>query len=324
MKKWIQFTACALFCAHALMVQAADLKDFPAGTKWVLNLDMQAAQSSPILNYLTEKVMPAKRKEVQIKLAAIKAMFGIDLLKDINQLIIAGNGNAKMGAVAYVYGTFDIPRLTTILAGNEKFATREHNGFTVLTWNDGKMKCLSFAKPGLAMISESQKALTEALDVLAGKQAGLASDSTFKSSLGCSGQNLLTLQAVDVPSIVGEQPKAQALKQAQSLCLHVNAAQAETLSAELAVAASTEETATQIRQTLLGIQALAMLRATEEPEQASLAGLAKISGQGNTVGVSMALPKSVIENAIRQREARQAAKAASEATSKAAPEAAIN
>ena len=53
----------------ALPLLAADLKDFPSGTKWVLNLDMKAAQASPILNYLSEKIAPAKRQEVQNKLA---------------------------------------------------------------------------------------------------------------------------------------------------------------------------------------------------------------------------------------------------------------
>lgn len=305
-----QMMAHALLCALALPLAAAELKDFPSGTKWVLNLNMKAAQASPILNYLSEKIAPAKRQEVQNKLAAIKAMFGVDLLKDIDQLIIAGNGNAEKGGVAYVYGTFDTQRLTTILSGSEKYAALDYNGFKVLTWNDGKPKCLSFAKPGLAMLSASQTSLTDALDVLAGKKSGLASDSALKASITGSGQNLLTLQATDLPSIVGEQPKAQAIKQAQSLCLQVNAAQAETLSAQLSVAATSQETAVQIRQALLGIQALALLRASEEPEQASLASLAKVSGEGNTVGVTMDLPKSAIENAIRQREARKAAKEA--------------
>lgn len=319
-----RITTSALLCVLALPLLAADLKDFPSGTKWILNLDIKAVQSSPILNYLSEKIAPAKRQEVQNKLAAIKALFGVDLLKDIDQLVIAGNGNAEKGGVAYVYGMFDAQRLSTILAGNEKFAAFDHNGIKVLTWNDGKAKCLSFAKPGLAMVSSSQTALTDALDVLAGKKAGLPSDSKFKNTIAGARQNLLTLEAVDVPSIVGEQPKAQALKQAQALCLQVNAAQAETLSAQLSMAATTEETAVQIRQALLGIQALALLRANEEPEQAALASLAKIAGEGTTVGVSIDLPKNVIENAIRQREARQAAKAAAAAARAASPAAATN
>ena len=321
--KRIVLAAGALLCLRTLPTQAADLKDLPSETKWVLNLDIKAVQASPLLNYVVDKVAPAKRQEAQAKIAAIKALFGIDLVKDIDQLIIAGNGNAEKGGVAYVYGTFDPQRLTTILAGSKNFTSTQCGSFTVLGWNDGKQKYLSFAKPGLAMLSSSQTTLTDALDVLSGKKTGLASDSVFKSALSCSGQELLTLQAVDVPSIVGEQPKAQALRQAQALCLHVCAAQPETLSAELSVTAASDETALQVQQALMGIQALALLRSAEAPEPATLAALAKISSKGRTVGVTITLPKSVVESIVRQREERRAAKAAAQtaaaATSATAP-----
>jgi hypothetical protein len=309
MMKRIVLAAGLLICTQAPLSRAADLNDLPSGTKWVLNLDLKAAQASPMINFAIDKIAPAKRREVQTKFAAIKALFGIDLLKDISQVVIAGNGNAEKGGVAYVYGVFDVDRLSTILAANQNFTTAQHSGFTVLGWKDDSQKYLSFARPGLAMLSGSQTALTEALDVLAEKKAGLAADSSFKPALSGKG-SVLTVMAIDVPSIVGEQPKAQALRQAQALCLRVNASQSETLSAALSVTATSEETAVQIRQALMGIQALAQLRANEAPEQATLASLAKISGEGKQIGVTLDLPKSVIETAIREREAREAAKAA--------------
>jgi hypothetical protein len=288
----------------------------------MLNLDMKAAQASPMLNFVIEKAAPVKRQQAQVKLAAIKAMFGIDLLKDIDQLIIAGNGNAEKGGVAYVYGTFDAQRLGVILAANEGFTSVRHGAFTVMGWNDNGQKYLSFAKPDLALLSNSQTVLTDALDVLTGQKSGLPPDSVFASALSRQNQDMLTLQAVDMPALVGEQPKAQALKQAQTLRLRVRASQPEELSAELSVTAASDETAVQIRQALMGIQALALLRAAEAPESATLASLAKITGEGRTVNVTMALPKSAVETAIRQREARQAAKAAARAEAAAAATAA--
>jgi len=309
-----------IFCTQALTILAANLKELPSETKWVLNLDMKAAQTAPMLDFVVDKMAPEKRQEAEIKLAAIKAMFGVDLIKDIDQLVIAGNGNAEQGGVAYVYGNFDVQRLTTILAGSKDFNSAPHGTFTVLGWNEDGQKYVSFAKPGLAMLSNSQTSLTDALGVLSGKKAGLASDSVFKFALSRTGKELLTLQAVDVSSIVGEQPKAQALKQAQSLSLRVNASQPEELSAELSVTASSDETALQIQQALMGIQALTLLRSAEAPEPATLASLAKIGNQGRTVSVTMTLSKSAIENIMRLREARQAAKVAEPAA--AAPAAA--
>jgi hypothetical protein len=308
------------FCSIVLTgtLRAANLNEFPAETKWMLNLDMRAAQTSPMLNFVVEKMAPVKRQQAQTKLAAIKAMFGIDLIKDIDQLIIAGNGKAEQGGVAYVYGTFDAQRLSTILAASKGFASVQHGKFEVMGWNDNGQKYLSFAKPNLALLSNSQTVLFEALDVFAGKTPGLDAGSVFKTSVARSGQDVLTLQAIDLPAIVGEQPKAQALKQAQALRLVIHASQPEELDAELAVTAASDDTAVQIRQALMGIQALAMLRAAEAPEGATLASLAKISGEGRNVNVTMALPKSAVETAMRQREARQAAKAAARAAEKAA------
>lgn len=308
----------AIFCAQVLSLQAATLKEFPAETKWVLNLDMKAAQASPIINFVVDKIAPAKRQDAQAKLAAIKAMFGIDLIKDIDQLIMAGSGNAEKGGVAYVYGKFDVQRLSTILAGSKNFTTDPYDNFTVMGWTDGKQKFIAFAKPNLAMLSNSKTVLTDALDVLAGKKPGLANDSVFKSTILGTGHDLLTIQAVDVSSIAGEQPKAMALKQAQALSLHVSASKPDALDASLSVTAASDETAQQIQQALMGIQALALLRASEAPEPATLASMAKISCQGTTVDVTMTLPQSMIENAIHQREERKAAKAAAKAAAAAA------
>lgn len=312
MTKRITLAAGALFCAQVFTAQATELKDLPAGTKWVLNLDMKAAQASPILNYMVNAIAPAKRQAAQAKIAAVKALFGVDLIKDIDSLVIAGNGNAQDGGVAYIYARLDSERLSTILAINSTFSSTDYSGFKLLSWlddNDKKQKFGTFVKPGLTVISDKKECLLEALDVLAGKKACLAADSAFKQALSDAG-SVLTVMATDVPSIVGEQPKAQALRQAQSLCLHVNASQPDVLSAALSVTATSSETAVQIRQALMGIQALAMLRASEAPEQATLASLAKITVEGTTVGMSLDLPKKVIEDTIRQHEAREAAKAA--------------
>ncbi len=322
MMKRILLAAGVLVCVQARQTQAAALADLPAETKWVLNLDLKAAQASTMLNFIVDKVAPAKRKEAQVKLAALKALFGVDLEKDVTEIVIAGKGNAAKGGVAYIYANLDTERLTTILAGNATFSSVEQSGFKLLSWmddNDKKQKFGSFVRPGLTVMSDNRSNLVDALDVLAGKKGSLPPGSPLKPTIVHSAQDILSLIAVDVPSIVGEQPKAQALRQAQSLCLRVNTSQPDTLNASLSVTATSNETAVQIRQALMGIQALTLLGAAEAPEKATLAQLAKITGEGVTVGVTFDLTKSVVEDFIRQRDARTAAKAAAAAAPTAAP-----
>jgi len=143
MTKRITLAAGVLLCAQALTVQAAELKYLPADTKWVLNLDMKAAQASPILNDLANTIAPAKRQKAQAKLAAVKALFGVDLLKDIDSLVIAGNGNAQNGGVAYVYAKLDAERLATILAIN---STSEGQAISVSTSSATAIPCSACGK----------------------------------------------------------------------------------------------------------------------------------------------------------------------------------
>ena len=301
----------AFACMLAFQIQAADLKDFPAQTHWILTLDVKAAQASPLMNAIADKIDPAKRQDATNKLAAIKALFGVDVLKDIDQLVIAGNGDASKGGVAYVYGKFDAQRLTTILTGTKQYASADHDGVAVQSWvdeKDNKQKCLTFAKPGLAMLSNTQNALFDALDVLSGKKPGLAESSPLSGAFDRKTQNLLTLHAYGLASIVGASPKAEALKQAEALSLCIGTPDAESLNATLSVTATTEATAQQIQQALLGIQAIALLRATEAPEPATIASQAKITCQSRTVGVALTLPKNLIESTLRAHEERKAAK----------------
>ncbi len=302
----------AALCLQSVQTRASELKEFPSQTHWVLRVDFKAAQASPLVNYIASQMDANKRVEAQNKLAAFKAIFGFDPLKDIDQLVIAGNGNAEKGGVAYIYGTFDAQRLTTILAGSKNFASADHDGVAMLSWvdeKDNKAKCLAFAKPGLALLSSSPAALAEALDVLAGKQAGLAPDSPLSDAFARAPQNMLSLHAFDIAAIVGQTPKAEMLKQAQALSLRVQAVNADTLEATLSVTAATDETALKIHQAVMGIQALMMLQADAKPEAATLASLAQINSNGRTVSVTLKLPKAVIENAVAERQAHQTAAA---------------
>ncbi|HNX35920.1 MAG TPA: hypothetical protein PKM57_14915 [Kiritimatiellia bacterium] len=321
MLKRILATAGALVCAHVFSSHAAELKDFPAQTHWVLTVDVKAAHASPLMNLIADKINMGKRQEADRKLAAVKAMFGVDLLNDIDHLVIAGNGDAEKGGIAYVYGHFDAQRLTTILAGTKNYTSTDHDGIAVQCWlddKDNKQKCLAFAKPGLAMLSNTPTAITDALDVLSGKKAGLSVNSPLKGAFARNGQDLLTLHAFALSTIVGAAPKAEALKQADALSLSIGTTGAESLGATLSVTATTEATALQIQQALQGIQAIAMLRAAEAPESATVATQAKITCKGRTVDVTLTLPRSMIESVLRAREERDAAQKAAAAAPAAA------
>ncbi len=305
--------ACTFVLSVAFYSRAADIKEFPASTHWLLTVNVNAAQAAPLLQNLVEKADTNSLKKAQAKLASMKAMCGVDLLKDIDHVVIAGNGDAQKGGVAYVYGNFDVQRLTAILASTKNYTSSKHDDIAVQCWldeTDNKQKCLAFARPGLAMLSNTQSAITDALDVLAGKRPSLAADSPLRDAFTCDEHNLASLYVYDLSSIVGTSPKAEAFKQAEALSLCVRISDTTRISANMAITATSEETALQVQQALSGIQAIILLRAAESPEAAALASQAKITCQARTVNVALTLPQKLIEDAMRAHEMKKAAKRA--------------
>ena len=303
---FIAVTCLAL--APTLSSHAVGSDELSANTKWVLTADFKAANASPLLKFITEQINAEKRKQAEAKVAAIQAMFGVDLLNDIDYLVLAGTGSAEKGGVAYVYGSYDRQRLSTILAGADNYSSVQHEGTAVHGWldkNDNRQKYLAFAKSGLMLLSDQQQVVKDALDVLGGRKPCLTSGSPLSQAFQRSPENIISLYASGLSSIVGEEPKAAMLKQAQGLALRIRASGEDALSADLTVTADTAETAQQVQQALLGIQALTLLRAAEAPESAALAGQAKITLDGKAVGVTLSLPKSLIEKTIRSYQSRE-------------------
>jgi hypothetical protein len=302
-----------VFSASALRLAAVEAGDFPAQTRWILSLDLRAARASPLPALATNLLDSARRQEATRKLAAIEALFGVNPLQDIDRIAIAGNGGAGKGGVVYIHGRFDAQRLTTILGAAKDFAASDYNGVPVLRWRDdkdGKCKHLAFATPELAIFSDNMAPLIDALDVLAGRLAGLAEDSPLAVALKSSAGDILSLHAIDLASVVGAQPQAETLRQAAALSLRAGAADASTIRSRLAVVAENEEKAVQIQDVLAGIRAIALLRAAEAPGPALVASRTEITREGGTVNVVLTLSAAQLESVLRALSEWKAARSA--------------
>jgi hypothetical protein len=298
----VRATAGLLLCASAPRLTAAEPGDYPAQTHWILSLDLKAAQESPLVASLLGKIDAGKRKDAEAKLAAFNAMFGVNILKDIDKITLAGNGDAEKGGVAYVYGRLEEQRFTPVLAMAKQYASADRNGVALQSWfdeGDNKKKFIAFAKPGLVLFSNAQQPLSDALDVLTQKQAGLPPGSPLSGAFKTDAAGLLTLHAHGIAAIVGSQPKAEALKQAEALSLRITTPDAGTLRAALSVTAANDQTARQIQQALAGIQAIAQLRAADDPQSAALAARTSITGNGRTVEVALTLSVDQLVTLLR-------------------------
>jgi hypothetical protein len=291
--------------AQAAPALAAEPKEFPAQNQWVLTLDVKAFQASPLWPFVLDRMEPGKRQETEQKYEAFKALIGADPLKSIDLLVLSGTGDVSQNGVAYVYGAFDEPRLTALLAGAKSYASADVHGLNVQNWLDGETrKYLTFARPGLILSSNSQTALTNALAVLRGDRPGMSADAPAAAAFARDGRTLLALHAGNVASLLGQGGMTDALKLAETLSLSIALPDADSLAASLSATAATDEAAQQLRQMLLGLQALGQIRAGAAPEEggaaqrlffSAFAKSAKISGEGRKVGVSLTLTRALVD-----------------------------
>jgi hypothetical protein len=294
---------------------------FPADAKWVLHLDLKALNQSPMGQFVRQ----AMDEEAHRGLASLKAMSGIDLTNDVDSLVVCGKGDAQAGGVMYVYGRFDIQKLTAIAGGAKEFQNKAFGERSLLSWQDkGKRNNLCFIDPTLAVMSQDEQLVQEAVKTIDGQVAGMGKEGPFGHVLTHSKDRFFALQANNLSAFAGANPQLQLFKQAEAVMLEVGQmAGANGLDCALAIKAATPELAQQMNQAAMGLQALFQLQAAQNPEAAAIAQGVKVGLQDTIVTVNLKLTEDVLKKQIQVRvEQRKAAQAARVAARQAAREAA--
>jgi hypothetical protein len=291
----------------------------PADAKWVLNLDLKALNAAPMGAFLRQ-TMDA---EALRGLGSLKALSGIDLTNDVDSVVAYGKGDAKAGGVLYAFGRFDIAKLTAVAGGAKEFQNKAFGERSLLSWSDkGKRNHLCFADPTLAVMSQDELLVQEAVGLVDGRTAAGAGGS-FGKVLENNKSRFFALQASNLSALAGTNPQMQLFKQADAVMLEIGqAAGANGLDCALSVKAATPEMAQQMSQAAMGIQALFQLQAAQNPEAAALAQSAKVGMQDTFVTVSLKVPEELIKKQMAaRREQAAAARAARQAARQAKAEA---
>ena len=317
MKKWIRvflMTACGVSAGWA----QPDARHFPADAKWAMHLDLKALNASP----LGRSVRASLGAEAQRGLAALKAMSGIDLTNDVDSVVLCGKGDARAGGVLYAYGRFDIAKLTAIAGGGKAFQNKALGERSVLSWLDrGKRANLCFIDPTLAVMSQDEALIGEAVARIDGQKPGLGAGQGFANILAHNKNRFFAFQATDLAALAGTNPQFQLFKQAEALLLELGqTGGANGLDCTLALKAPNAETAQQMNQAAMGLQAIVMLQAAQNPDAAALAQGVTVALKDTYVTVNLQLPEETLEKLVQAQIAqREAAQAARQAKQEAAP-----
>lgn len=299
MKRLLLAASFSVLISGAGMGASLGLKGLPGDSKWLVRLDAQRLMHTRLGETVREL---AAREEAATKLAAIEAMFSVNLLRDIHGMTLCGVSARSETAVFYLRGTFDQQKLVTILRAADGHSESDYRGHMIhlLPGNKAKAKKPSygcFARADLIVTSESEQTLRRALDVLAGRRDSLADVRAFSEWTDVQGSFIFMAAAKGIRDIRGVHPKAAMLKRIEDMIFSLDQREGKVV-ATLAVTADTEESSNMLRQTLKGLQAFALLNAAAKPKLAEIAEKLNIRSAGRTLRVSLAVPVEDVQRAI--------------------------
>ncbi|MFA7173907.1 MAG: hypothetical protein WC340_10930 [Kiritimatiellia bacterium] len=276
-------TAALLSLSAAAQVKVSD---FPADTKMLAHIDMKALVNSKV----GDLIKAAMDEKTNRKLDAFKAMSGIDVMKDLDSIFFLGGAENEGSGVLYASGRFDIKKLTAILGGNGAFKSNPYGAHQILSWSDNEQdKYGCFVNPTLAVLADDLTALKKSLSVIDGKGARLASASPLAPVIKSQSNRFAALYANKLDVVAESVPQLAMLKQANALELSVGQASAEQadllLNASLSTA--TLEEAQQMGAMVMGLQALLMIQAQQNPEMAALAQNFKSEVKDKTITMNL-------------------------------------
>ncbi len=157
---------CLLAIATPLHAGGLIPSRIPASAKWFLHADTDAMRGSET----GRAVFRLIEEEHGAKLRAIKRMFSIHFLNDLNDITLFGDGLPDH-SVALIHGTFDHDHITDVLKAAENYSESQHAGTTVMSWTDkGKPQNAAFAQHDLLVFSHQGDSLREQLDLLRANQ----------------------------------------------------------------------------------------------------------------------------------------------------------
>jgi len=102
---------------------------------------VEQAKTSPFGQYVLAQVQPQQ-------LMQIAALTGFDPSKDVNELLVAGNGAAQHSGLALVLGNFNVTAISALIA-TQKWSRKPITGVTIFE-NTQKEAGLAFLSSSIA------------------------------------------------------------------------------------------------------------------------------------------------------------------------------
>jgi len=282
----IMMGLCVLAAAQA---DPLDRNEIGRGANWLVHADLDAFRGSTLGSLVMAEL---KAQGVEQKLQDFVTIFSVDPLRDISGVTLYGTGQDRNNAVVVVDGKFDPEKLLAVVRWNPQYQEIPYQGATIHQWpNEEKKGSQTTTRMMYGTILDGRKivlstgldTVKQAVDAIKSPAAGASTDLLKQVPEGRGGV-FLQLAAVEVGKIVGEDPKAAIIKQAESLALTIGETGGKVLAAA-DVRSQTTDVAQNMTKFLQGVVAMAQLAGQEQPKLSELAGNVAVSQEDRTTRV---------------------------------------
>ena len=288
-------------CATGIAFAQFKPAHIPETATWFAQLDAKALRVSAVAGLVPQLLDDAAMQQV----AAVQSLTGVSLANDIDTAVLFGKGNVPTNAVLALYGRFNVNRMTTVLSMASEFENRALGTLNLLSWIDnGQRNHLCFLDPTHVVFSrdgdEAVAAVKQITDPAAANPAAAQTLTPLPN-------RFFALQVNQVKDFLADnQQLTMLLNSTDSLTLDLGTRPDDGgIDATLALAVNTPEQATQLHQILLGLQALLMMQAKDNPDTAALAQQVKVSLDGQRINMRVSLSRQDLQQLIDAQVAKR-------------------
>jgi hypothetical protein len=300
----------ASLCLAAVPALGAPLQksEISPGANWMLHADLDAFRSSTLGKLLLTEL---KAQGVDAKLQEFATIFSFNPLTDIRGVTLYGKGKDRNNAVGIIDGQFDADKLLAIVRMNPQYEEVPYQGVTLHRWLNedkkggtaGELMYGYINKGHEVVISTGLDALKQEVDILKGSGAGASAGLASQIPQANNG-TFLQIAATGIGEMVGENPQAAILKQANSLSLAAGEA-GEKAFVGLQLQAQSPEVAENILKMAQGVVAMAQLAVQEQPKLSELAKSVNVVREDKTVQARFEAPSQSIFAFLKEQWAKK-------------------
>ncbi len=254
-----------------------DPSTIPADANWYLHGDLSAMRETTTGGIIFEELQKTQADQ----LAEVKNFLNLDLLTDLDDVTLFGNGKEDQAAITLT-GKFDRSHLEALIQEGENYKSTAHGKTVIHQWDDkGKTQFAAFHSDKTVTISQQLELLKTSLDVFAKNKPSLAADFPLpaKSPAIVAFANL---KEIDMPLEDG----SRIVRKADSILMTLSENE-ERLIADMEVQSKNWKSSRRIMHVLQGLIALGEL-ADEKIDDLDIQHRAE--AKGKTLTMSMSLP----------------------------------